>query len=48
MDAVWVAVVVLEGDAPGGMGERAERAKVIISTHFNTKQRVFLDFVLSQ
>ncbi|MEI8396380.1 MAG: type I restriction-modification enzyme R subunit C-terminal domain-containing protein [Rhodospirillaceae bacterium] len=26
--------------------ERAEKAKVIISTHFNTKQRVFLDFVL--
>jgi len=28
--------------------ERADKAKVIISTHFNTKQRVFLDFVLSQ
>lgn len=27
--------------------ERAEKAKVIISAHFNTKQRVFLDFVLS-
>ena len=27
--------------------ERATRAKVIISTHFNSKQRVFLDFVLS-
>ncbi len=27
--------------------ERAEKAKLIISTHFNTKQRVFLDFVLS-
>lgn len=27
--------------------ERAEKAKVIISTHFNPKQRVFLDFVLS-
>jgi type I restriction enzyme R subunit len=27
--------------------ERAERAKIISSTHFNTKQRVFLDFVLS-
>ncbi len=27
--------------------ERAEQAKVIISTHFNTPQRVFLDFVLS-
>jgi len=26
--------------------ERAARAKVVISTHFNTKQRVFLDFVL--
>jgi len=27
--------------------ERAERAKLIISTHFNTKQQVFLDFVLA-
>jgi type I restriction enzyme, R subunit len=27
--------------------ERAAAAKVIISTHFNTKQQVFLDFVLS-
>jgi type I restriction enzyme R subunit len=27
--------------------ERANKAKVIISTHFNSKQRVFLDFVLS-
>ena len=27
--------------------ERAARAKVIISTHFNTKQQVFLGFVLS-
>ena len=27
--------------------ERATKAKVIISTHFNSKQRVFLDFVLS-
>ena len=27
--------------------ERADKAKVVISTHFNTKQRVFLDFVLS-
>jgi type I restriction enzyme R subunit len=26
--------------------ERAERAKVIISTHFNTRTQVFLDFVL--
>jgi type I restriction enzyme R subunit len=28
--------------------ERAAKAKVLISTHFNTKQQVFLDFVLSQ
>src|SRR5713226_1262748 len=28
--------------------ERATRAKVVISTHFNSKQRVFLNFVLSQ
>jgi type I restriction enzyme R subunit len=27
--------------------ERAARAKVVISTHFNTKQQAFLDFVLS-
>jgi type I restriction enzyme R subunit len=27
--------------------ERAQKAKIIISTHFNTKQQVFLDFVLS-
>ncbi|MBN1461209.1 MAG: DEAD/DEAH box helicase family protein [Armatimonadetes bacterium] len=27
--------------------ERAEKAKVVISTHFNTKQQLFLDFVLS-
>lgn len=27
--------------------ERANKAKVIISTHFNSKQQVFLDFVLS-
>jgi type I restriction enzyme, R subunit len=27
--------------------ERAAGAKVIISTHFNTKQKAFLDFVLS-
>jgi type I restriction enzyme R subunit len=28
--------------------ERAQKAKIIISTHFNSKQQVFLDFVLSQ
>jgi type I restriction enzyme R subunit len=28
--------------------ERANNAKVVISTRFNTKQQVFLDFVLSQ
>jgi type I restriction enzyme R subunit len=28
--------------------ERSEKAKVEISSHFNPKQRVFLDFVLSQ
>ncbi|HOS45594.1 MAG TPA: DEAD/DEAH box helicase family protein [Paludibacter sp.] len=27
--------------------ERAIKAKVVISTHFNTKQQIFLDFVLS-
>ena len=28
--------------------ERAARAKVVISSRFNSKQQVFLDFVLSQ
>jgi type I restriction enzyme R subunit len=28
--------------------ERANNAKVVISTRFNSKQQVFLDFVLSQ
>ena len=28
--------------------ERADKAKVMITTHFNTKQQVFLAFVLSQ
>ena len=28
--------------------ERASKAKVEISTHFNSKQQAFLDFVLSQ
>jgi type I restriction enzyme R subunit len=28
--------------------ERASKAKVVISTHFNSKLQVFLDFVLSQ
>jgi type I restriction enzyme R subunit len=32
---------------PQTRAERAAQAKVIISTHFNTKQQVFLDFVLS-
>ena len=27
--------------------ERAGKAKIVISTHFNTKQRHFIDFVLS-
>ncbi|MFC1835509.1 EcoAI/FtnUII family type I restriction enzme subunit R [Thermodesulfobacteriota bacterium] len=27
--------------------ERAARAKIVISTHFNNKQQIFLDFVLS-
>ena len=33
---------------PVSREERAARAKVEISTHFNTKQGVFLEFVLSQ
>ncbi len=39
----YVAYAVL----PFTREERAAKAKVIISTHFNTKQKVFLDFVLS-
>lgn len=27
--------------------ERAAKAKVLVSTHFNTKQQIFIDFVLS-
>src|ERR1700730_9949353 len=34
--------------APISREERADRAKIEISTHFNSKQQVFLDFVLSQ
>jgi type I restriction enzyme R subunit len=34
--------------APISREERANRAKIAISTHFNTRQQVFLDFVLSQ
>jgi type I restriction enzyme, R subunit len=33
---------------PMSREERANRAKIDISTHFNTKQQVFLEFVLSQ
>jgi type I restriction enzyme R subunit len=33
--------------APISREERAAKAKVEISTHFNSKQQVFLDFVLS-
>jgi type I restriction enzyme R subunit len=34
--------------APISREERANRAKIDISTHFNSKQQVFLNFVLSQ
>jgi type I restriction enzyme, R subunit len=34
--------------APISREERASQAKIAISTHFNTKQQVFLEFVLSQ
>jgi len=33
--------------APVSREERATRAKVLISTHFNSKEQIFLDFVLS-
>jgi type I restriction enzyme R subunit len=34
--------------SPISREERAHRAKIEISTHFNSKQQVFLDFVLAQ
>jgi type I restriction enzyme, R subunit len=46
-DLFDVLAFVAYAAAPLTREERAARAKVIISTHFTTKQRVFLDFVLS-
>jgi len=46
-DIFDVLAFVAYASAPLTREERAERAKVIISTHFNTKQQAFLDFVLS-
>lgn len=35
------------GSPPLSREDRAAKAKVVFSTHFNSKQKVFLDFVLS-
>jgi type I restriction enzyme R subunit len=46
-DLFDVLAHVAYASPPETRQERAARAKVIISEHFNSKQRVFLDFVLS-
>jgi len=46
-DLFDVLAFVAYASPPLTREERAASAKVIISTHFNTKQQVFLDFVLS-
>jgi type I restriction enzyme R subunit len=46
-DIFDVLAFVAYASAPLTREERAARAKVIISTHFTTKQQAFLDFVLS-
>lgn len=46
-DIFDVLVFVAYASAPLTREERAERAKLEISTHFNNNQQAFLDFVLS-
>jgi len=46
-DLIDVLTYVAYALPPLTREERATKAKVIISTHFNSKQQVFLDFVLS-
>jgi type I restriction enzyme R subunit len=46
-DLFDVLAFVAYARAPLSREERAARAKVVISTRFNSKQQVFLDFVLS-
>ena len=46
-DIFDVLAFVAYASAPLTREERAERARLEISTHFNTKQQAFLDFVLS-
>jgi type I restriction enzyme R subunit len=46
-DLFDVLAFVAYAAAPLTREERAARAKVIISSHFSTRQRIFLDFVLS-
>ncbi len=47
-DLFDVLAYVAYAMAPLTREERAVRAKVEISTHFNSKQQAFLDFVLAQ
>ena len=44
----WILAHVAYALPPLTREERAIRAKVLISTRFNTRQQVFLDFMLSQ
>lgn len=46
-DLFYVLAHVAYALEPVTRKERAAKAKIIISTHFNTKQQIFLDFVLS-
>jgi type I restriction enzyme R subunit len=46
-DLFDVLAFVAYARAPLSREERAAKAKVVISTRFNSKQQVFLDFVLS-
>ena len=46
-DLFDVLAHIAYASAPLTREDRSANAKVIISTHFNSKQRVFLDFVLS-
>jgi type I restriction enzyme R subunit len=46
-DLFDVLAHVADAMPPLTRAQRATSAKVVISTHFNTKQQVFLDFVLS-
>lgn len=47
-DLFDVLAYVAYAMAPLTREERAQKAKILLSMHFNSKQQVFLDFVLSQ